>query len=443
MKSISQPPLSRTAWLEKDRFGMFIHWGLYSLAARHEWVQKLEEISSEGYAKYFKHFDPDLYDPKLWAKSAKDAGMKFFCMTAKHHEGFCLWDTKLTDFKATKTPYGQDVLSPIVKAFRKEGLRTGLYYSLIDWHHPDFLIDSVHPLSNSPDRAKLNLQRDQRKYINYMHGQMRELLSLYSPVDLLFFDFSYPKKFAWPPHMEDAWAGKDRHDWDSESLLKLVRELAPQAVINERLNIDDIEDGWDYRSPEQYEPRKWLEFNGKRVPWIAVYTFSGSWGYNRDETSWKSIEQLVQALINVVSKGGSLLLNVGPTGRGDLDERALDCLSGIGKWIKYHCRSIYECTAAPEDLTPPANCVYTYNPSTNRLFVHLYAWPSIHLHLENLADRVEYAQFLHDASEIQIGTSQWYESQMSGQSAKTTLTLTLPIIRPNVTVPVIELFLKS
>jgi alpha-L-fucosidase len=436
---------ARSAWLQEERFGVFVHWGLYSAAARHEWVQKLEHINPEMYQKYFRHFDPDLYDPTLWARAVRDAGMKFFCITSKHHEGFCLWDSDATDYKVTNTPYGKDVLTPMVNAFRNEGLRTGIYYSLIDWHHPDFLIDSVHPLSNHPERTKFNAGRDQKRYIYYLHRQVRDLLTRYAPVDLVFFDFSYPQWFAWPPNMETNWSGKTRKDWDSEALIKIVRELAPNAAINDRLDLDDFADGWDFRTPEQYEPQSWLEFKGRRVPWVTCYTFSGSWGYHRDENTWKSVEQLVQSLINVVSRGGSVLLNIGPTGRGEFDQRALDRLSGIGKWMKYHSRSIYGCTAAPDSLRPPQNCVYTYNPKARRLYVHVYAWPNIHLHLQGLGDRIEYALLLNDGSEIQIGPGQWYEAQMSSQGLKrkSTVTLTLPVQRPNVTVPVIELFLKQ
>ncbi|OHB55834.1 MAG: alpha-L-fucosidase [Planctomycetes bacterium GWF2_42_9] len=435
---------TRSQKLMEDRFGIFIHWGLYSVAARHEWVQKLENISNDEYKKYFKHFDPDLYNPILWAKAASNAGMKFFCVTAKHHDGFCLWNTDTTDYKSTNTPWGKDVLTPMVEAFRSEGLRTGIYYSLIDWHHPDFVIDSVHPLSNHPERNRLNAKRDQMRYIKYMHQQVRELLTRYAPIDLLFFDYSYPKKLTASSHTEDVWVGKGRLDWDSDNLLRLVREIAPQAAVNDRLDIDDLQNGWDFRTPEQYEPRSWLEFKGQRVPWITCFTFSGSWGYHRDETTWKSVEQLIQSIINTVSKGGSVLLNVGPTGRGEFDERALDRLSGIGKWMKQHSRSIHGCTAAPNNLMPPQNCVYTYNPKINRLYVHIYSWPNIHLHLDGLSERIEYAQLLHDSSEIKIGLTDWYKAQISSQEklAKSTVTLSLPIQRPNVSVPVIELFLK-
>lgn len=161
-----------TAWFVHDRFGLFIHWGLYALPARHEWVRHAEQIPTEEYdGKYFRRFDPDLYDPEVWAKAAAGAGMKYVVVTTKHHEGFCLWDTKLTDYKATNTPAGRDLIRPLVDAFRRHGMRAGLYYSLIDWHHPDCVIDPhIGPYRASPQREELHRGRDQKRYAAYMRG---------------------------------------------------------------------------------------------------------------------------------------------------------------------------------------------------------------------------------------------------------------------------------
>jgi len=135
-----------TKWFVHDRFGLFIHWGLYALPARHEWIRSMDRISTEAYSKYFKRFDPDLYDPALWAHHAANCGMKYFVVTTKHHEGFCLWDSQLTDYKAPNTPAGRDLLRPMVDAFRGEGLKVGFYHSLLDWHHPDYTVDMHHPM---------------------------------------------------------------------------------------------------------------------------------------------------------------------------------------------------------------------------------------------------------------------------------------------------------
>jgi alpha-L-fucosidase len=432
-----QPSLTKgdTSWFTQSRFGLFIHWGLYALPARHEWVKQREEIPDEIYDKYFRHFDPDLYNPDLWAKAAADAGMKYFVVTTKHHDGFCLWDSKYTDYKATNTPYGRDLLRPMVEAFRKHKLRVGFYHSLIDWHHPDFPIDDLHSMRNHPEREKRNQTRDIRKYTEYLHHQTRELLSEFAPVDIMWFDFSYPPGKRGRP---EGWTGKGRDDWQSDKLLELVRELAPKVVLNDRLDLDEA---WDIKTPEQYQPREWVHVDGRPVVWEACQTFSGSWGYHRDESGWKSLEQLVQMLIDTVSKGGNLLLNVGPTGRGEFDERALSRLSGMGEWMRLHNRSIYGCTAS--DFTAPPDCRFTQNG--NRLYLHLFAWPFRHVHLDGLADKVAYAQLLNDASEIRMleldPKQQAQNTTMSGKEG--TLTLELPVQKPAVTVPVIELFLRE
>ena len=429
-----------TGWFVRDRFGLFIHWGLYALAARHEWMKQYEEMPDEQYQRYFEHFDPDLYDPQEWARLASEAGMKYFVVTTKHHEGFCLWDSALTDYKATNTPGGRDLIAPMVEAFRARGMRVGFYHSLIDWHHPEFTIDDLHAMRNHPDREKLNAKRDQKKYAAYLHGQVRELLTRFGKVDILFTDFSYPAGSA--HHPDPNFVGKGRDEWESEKLYKMIRELAPDIVLNDRMDLDE---GWDYKTPEQFQPREWLRVDGERVVWEACHTFSGSWGYHRDEASWKSVDQLVRLLINTVSLGGNLILNVGPTGRGEFDARALDRLAGMGRWMKRHGRSIYGCTQAPDDIPTPADCRLTCNPQTRRLYVHVYAWPFKFLCLDGLAGRVAYAQLLNDASEVKMATDPLVVAQVAGQGAvrdARTLVLELPVRKPDVTVPVIELFLK-
>ena len=421
------PTQGNTAWFVHDRFGMFIHWGLYALAARHEWVKNREELSDAAYQKYFDHFNPDLYDPHQWAQVARDAGMNYVVVTTKHHEGFCLWDSKLTDYKAPNTPYGKDVLRPLVEAFRAAGLKIGFYYSLIDWHHPHFPIDGFHPLHNHPDALEWNKQRDIRIYADYVHGQVRELLTDFGPIDIIWFDFSYPK------YEYRGMPGKGREDWRSEELLRLVRELQPAIIVNNRLDLPA--EYADVHTPEQFQPRSWVHVNGKPVVWETCQTFSGSWGYYRDEYTWKSPEQLIQMLINTVACGGNLLMNVGPTARGTFDDRALNALRVYRDWMRLHARSIYGCTQS--EFTAPPDCRFTQNGK--RLYLHIFAWPFRHLHIDGLAGRVEYAQLLNDASEIRFQDAASHQDEaVSGD----TLTLELPVRKPDVVVPVVELFLK-
>jgi alpha-L-fucosidase len=424
-KETETQKVQRMKWWTYARFGMFIHWGLYASPARHEWVKNYERMTNEQYQKYFDIFNPDMYNPKEWARMAKEAGMKYVVLTAKHHEGFCLWDSKYTDYKATKTPFGRDIIKEYVEAFRAEGLKVGFYYSLIDWHHPDFTIDRNHPQRQQYDTAyaRLNKGKDMSRYREYMKNQVRELLTNYGEISIIWFDFSYPGK-----------NGKGRDDWDSENLLKLTRSLQPGIIVDDRLDLKDVEGGWDFTTPEQYKVDKWPEYNGKKIPWETCQTFSGSWGYYRDETSWKNNAQLLELLIESVGKGGNLLLNVGPTARGVFDYRAQDRLKSMGEWMKYNGRSIYGCTEAPAEFSAPDNTRLTYNPATNRLYIHLLAYPMGNLRLDGMAERVKYVQFLHDASEIRF-------SKGSGENAGN-LNLSLPVLKPPVEIPVLEIFLK-
>jgi alpha-L-fucosidase len=414
----------RLKWWTEARFGMFIHWGLYALPARHEWVKNRERMTNEQYQKYFELFNPDLYNPREWARMAKAAGMKYVVLTAKHHEGFCQWDSKFTDYKVTNTPFGRDVIKEYTEAFRAEGLKVGFYYSLIDWHHPDYTIDRVHPqrVDKDEDYAKLNAGKDMAKYREYMKNQVRELLTNYGEISIIWFDFSFPGK-----------NGKGRDDWDSEGLLKLARKLQPGIIVDDRLDLADVEGGWDFTTPEQVKVEKWPERNGKKIAWETCQTFSGSWGYYRDETTWKSPAQLIELLVEAVSKGGNLLLNVGPTARGTFDERAQARLKAMGEWMSLNGRSVYGCTEAPAGIQAPPNSVLTYNPETKRLYIHLLAYPLDLIRLPGLAGKVKYIQFLHDASEVRFSEGQ-------GEGAE--VTASLPVLKPPVEIPVLEVFLK-
>lgn len=417
---------ARLKWWADARFGLFIHFGLYALPARHEWVKNHERLTNEQYQKYFDHFNPDLFNPREWARMAKAAGMKYAVITSKHHEGFCLWDSKYTDYKVTSTPFGRDLLKEFVEAFRAEGLKVGFYYSLLDWHHPDYTIDRVHPLrpANEADYDRLNAGKDMNRYRQYMKDQVRELLTNYGEISIMWFDFSFPGKH-----------GKGRDDWDSVGLLKLARSLQPNIIVDDRLDLQDVEGGWDFTTPEQVVVTKWPEYKGKKIPWETCQTFSGSWGYYRDEYTWKSPSQLIELLINSVSKGGNLLLNVGPTGRGTFDQRARERLKAMGDWMAVNSRSIYGCTEAPPEFVAPPNTLLTWNPETRRLYVHLLSYPLNGLWLKGLAGKVEYVQFLHDASEIGLQPGKGEEAS--------DLWLSLPVAKPPVEIPVLELFIKK
>jgi alpha-L-fucosidase len=358
--------------------------------------------------------------------------MKYMVVTAKHHEGFCLWDSACTDYTAPNTPAGRDLLRPMLDAFRDKGLRTGLYYSLLDWRHPDYTLDKCHPMRDDRAYAEGDRHRDLSRYASYMRRQVKELLTGYGDIDLLWFDFSVEPSGRFP--------GKGNEQWESEKLIALARSLRPDILINDRLGMRQ-----DFSTPEQWQPEQWLHVDGRPVVWEACQTFSGSWGYHRDEQSWKSVDMLIRMLIETVSKGGNLLLNVGPTGRGEIDARAIERLEGIGEWMRYNSRAVYGCTQAPGAYAAPPDCRLTYNPETNRLYLHVFSWPFKYLRLPGMAGKVDYAQFLHDASEAPVVShvSEKNHGALRDDSSGSDCVLALPVRKPRVCVPVIELFVKE
>ncbi len=426
-----------TAWFRHDRFGMFIHWGLYAMPARHEWIKTNEKIPEEKYEKYFQYFNPDLYDAREWARQAKAAGMKYAVMTTKHHEGFCMFDSQYTDYKCTNTPAGRDLVREYVDAFRAEGLHVGFYYSLIDWHHPEFPIDHLHPRRDDPDAFEKSKNRDMHKYAEYMRNQVTELLTNYGKIDILWFDFSYEHD----PRFPDWMKGKGKDEWEAEELIATARRLQPGIIIDNRTGLE--QDLW---TPEQYQLLEWPRHKetGELVTWEACQTFSGSWGYYRDEMTWKSPKMLIQMLINTVSIGGNLLMNVGPTSRGYFDSRAEAALQAYADWMKVNSRSIYGCTMAEPELLKlrPNGCKFTQSEDGKRLYIHLFEYPYQYLELNGFAGKVDYMQFLHDGSELLFEEKQLSHFSEGRTQRDDLLAVKLPVVEPNVIVPVIEVFLK-
>lgn len=355
----------RVRWFQEARFGMFIHWGLYAIPARGEWVRSNEQMPESEYLPFFEEFNPVDYDPKQWAKAAKDAGMKYVVMTAKHHDGFCLFDSQLTDYKATNTPYGKDIIREYLDAFRAEGLKVGLYYSLLDWHHSDYphYGDRHHPERNNP--AYQGVEHHFDRYLDYLHGQVRELCTNYGKIDLFWFDFSY-----------DDLRGEA---WRAEELVQMIRTYQPHVLLDNRLEVsgegfgslvtgDPSAFSGDFVSPEQIiPPQGILDVNGNPVTWEACITMNNNWGYCATDHYFKDAGMMVQKLVECVSKNGNLLLNVGPDARGNIPEESLEILKGIGRWMKKNSASIYGCKGS--NLPKPDIGRITQNG--NKLYYHI------------------------------------------------------------------------
>ena len=360
----------RVAWFTQARFGMFIHWGLYAIPARGEWVRSFEEMPKEDYMPFFHQFNPVDFDPKQWARAAKEAGMKYVVLTAKHHDGFCLFDSQYTDFKSTNTKCGRDLVREYVDAVRAEGLKVGFYYSLLDWYHDDYphYGDKQHPMRDDP--AYGNEGREFDRYLTYMHNQVRELCTNYGKIDILWFDFSY----------EDQYNVMRGEKWKATELVTMVRELQPGVIIDNRLEVSGEGFGsmWegnptpyhgDFVSPEQIIPPQGIQDKqGRDLVWEACVTMNNNWGYCEYDRFYKPAPMLIKKLVECVSKGGNMLLNVGPDAKGNIPPQSQAILKEIGAWMKRNSKSIYGCGKAGMEK-PDCGRI---TRSGNKLYYHVF-----------------------------------------------------------------------
>jgi alpha-L-fucosidase len=392
------------------RFGMFIHWGLYAIPAKGEWIRSKAKMSEEAYREYFDTFDPRECDPREWARLAKRAGMKYAVFTAKHHDGFCLFDSALTDYKSTATKAGRDFVAEFVEAFRSEGLEVGLYYSLLDWHHPDYphYSDCHHPQRGDPEwKAR---RHDFRRYLDYLHGQVRELCSNYGKLSILWFDFSY-----------DNLSGEA---WRATELVRMVRSLQPTVIIDNRLEASGEQIGsiatkapseysGDFASPEQIIPSEGIRNTlGLPLPWEACVTMNNHWGYAASDKAWKPARQLIRKLVECVSKGGNLIINVGPDAHGRIPPPSANILEAMGSWLRTNGASIYECGSS--GLPKPEWGCYTRKGRL--LYAHVQEPPIGSLALTGLMDeRIARMRLLEDGSELRRSEA-WNTKIFKGQA---------------------------
>ena len=346
----------RMQWFNDAKFGMFIHWGLYAVPAGEwegktnyaEWFMKETKMPSAQYEKFAAQFNPVKFDAARWAAVAKQAGMKYLVITSKHHDGFCMYDTKRTDYNIVKaTPYARDPMKALSAACRAAGLTFCFYYSIADWHHPD----SPARYSQGGFHGAPNPEADVAKYATYMREQVRELLTNYGPIGILWFDGG------------GAFRGPDRVEvLQARQTADLIHRLQPACLINARLGVDS-----DYGTPEQKIP------GGKQKEAFEVcMTLNKHWGYNKNDRHWKEPPEVIQKLADIASKGGNFLLNVGPTAEGEIPPDSVRILGEVGKWMDVNGESIYGTVASPFEAEPAWGRI-TSKPG--RLYLHVFAWP--------------------------------------------------------------------
>lgn len=342
----------RLKWWIEARFGMFIHWGLYAIPARGEWVMFFERIPKSEYAKFARKFNPKRFNADEWVSLAKEAGMRYIVLTTRHHDGFCLWDSKVSDFTSVKSAAKRDFIAEYVEACRKAGLRVGFYYSLLDWRWPEYWEG---PTKNPEGWAKFR---------EYVHEQVRELMSNYGKIDILWYDG------AWPYTSED---------WQSQRLNSMVRSLQPDIIINNRSGLPE-----DFETPEQQ-----IRYFDR--PWESCMTIDESWwGYHAGDKHLKSPLEIIRLLVRCVAGNGNLLFNVGPKADGSIPEKYKRRLKVVGEWLKKNGESIYGAGAAPFG----ASHLGLVTAKGNVIYVHVLYWPGKEACVAGIKNKVVKAHLL-------------------------------------------------
>jgi alpha-L-fucosidase len=362
-------------WFEDAKFGMFVHWGVYSLLGKGEWVMNNDKIPISEYEKLPPRFNPAKFDADEWVRLARAAGMKYLTVTSKHHDGFCMFDSKLTAYDIIDaTPYGKDPMKALVAACHKQGIKLFFYYSLLDWHHPDYF-----PRGRTGQTAGRPEKGDWKSYVTYYQGQVRELCTEYGEIGGIWFD---------------GWWDRPDADWDLAGTYRMIHELQPGAVVGNNHHVVPFP-GEDFQMFEQDLPgNNSAGFNKAGVaaglPLETCLTLNGSWGYNARDRNFKSPEQVIHALVGAAGRGANLLLNVGPKPDGTIGQESSERLMAVGKWLEKYGKAIYGTRRGP--IAPQPWGVSTVK-SSEPAFIYLHVLGKadrIRLH-ESLSSFVPYA----------------------------------------------------
>ncbi|MFN7936313.1 MAG: alpha-L-fucosidase [Bryobacteraceae bacterium] len=371
--SITAP--DRTQWFRDAKFGMFIHWGPYAVIGRHEWARDRFHIPQAQYDAYARAFNPFRFNATEWVDLAHNAGARYMVITSKHHDGFSIWRSKASDYDMEITPYRGDPLKDLAEASARRGMRLGFYHSIMDWHHPDYTPKRAWEVKDPKAGGNLD------KYLDFMKEQIRELLTGYGDVAMMWFD--------------GEWEHSTK-ELRSDEIYDFIRQMAPKTLINDRLYKREPGNRADFGTPEQFVPATgMLDPSGKPILWESCVTINTeSWGYNKYETEFKTSRDLIRMLVEVVSKGGNLLLNVGPMPDGRIQPEFVTRLNAMGEWMKVNSEAIYSTTASPFTRLP------FFGRATvkgNILYLHVFQWPRDgRLRVPGLKNLVQSARLLAD-----------------------------------------------
>ncbi len=363
----------RMKWFHQARFGMFIHWGLYSLTGRGEWTMFLERCSTREYAKLADKFKPSKFDANEWARIAVEAGMKYVVLTTRHHDGYCLWDSKTTDFTSVKQAARRDFVAEYVKACRKAGLKIGFYYSLLDWRFPGYWDPEKYP-----DSAKALVQQ--------VHDQVRELLTQYGKIDILWYDGGWLRN-TFPPQIDLMIPF-----WRSKQLNAMARKLQPHILINNRSGLQE-----DLDTPEQH-----VTASASGRGWESCMTIGDhvGWGFVKHNPNFKTMPQLLQNLVTAASGEGNFLLNVGPKPDGTLRKEEVDRLAQIGDWMRTNGESIY----SSQRCALEAVMLGLWTRKGKDAYLHVFRWPGKEAVIPVVKTKAREAVILQTGQKLQIRT---------------------------------------
>ena len=355
--------LEAREWFQNARFGLFIHWGVYSILADGEWVMNNQNISISEYEKLPSFFNPIDYDPVEWVSMVKEAGMKYITITSRHHDGFSMFDTKMSDYNIVQsTPYGKDIIKLLAEECRKQGIKLFFYYSLLDWNRDDYF-----PRGRTGKGIAERGKGKWESYIKFMKGQIRELLTQYGEIGGIWFDGHWDQK-----EWDGVKFGKTKVNWHYDEIYGMIHELQPQALIGNNHHIGVI-NGEDFQMFEKDLPGKNTTGYGTpedqigSLPLEVCETINGSWGFNLQDRKHKSNKELIHYLIRAAGYGSNLLLNVGPMPNGKIQLEHKAALKAIGKWLGKNGNTIYETRKGP--FMPNENFVSTQKG--NIIYLHV------------------------------------------------------------------------